>query len=1406
MAAATQKYGNLLRLLLLWLVVSTCIQATTTTTTTITTTPITSRRPHHQGLLLNRHLTTNDKNNQDPACWRSEVYNPNADADHKQRVVGKHGLVFYLGSKVKPIHLQTLEIAVDSNIPDFDYDWRIRIYSSNATYYDEQNFTSIQSTFVKLADTTAVLHPDGDRVVIPTTAFGETTGHGIQLGRLDRRIFYLRAAGPWLTYATNALQQAKDQGASGPRMTLFVGSPIVVEPTDTNTGDNPFALPSNDNDNDNDSKGGFDDPTQAFPTTLDTSISIVFSGRVHLQYERDVCLNRNDDNNDNAPVEPPPPLTTTTSLELVSLVNATLAAADYRRVEQAVNEKVDEWLASNSILQPYIQSFRLNMPESSKALFRPFVGQCRGWTACQFLIVKLVLEHDETLPPGMVESQFFASPSQWFEEAIRPSLPATVEAVDASYQTVQAQFQVTLHGVPSQLDSMQQDFLQHHLVRFWNARLPALYSKVFWMSVDTQLVVTNHNNNNNALQVSGVVTGGHSVLQELAEFDKGLTALFSNTANSRYLVQSLHYDSLLPGPMAQDNRADVFASLHSIQALVEGTTTLAGNGNSGNPASPNTDGSTSPSSEDSTKSGILDTFEWWMWVLCGGGLALVLLAVWLVLYCCWWNNAPGKRPSAAARGTGHAPHEQPLGGNNATKHNQSQQRLKRGLTTASSTTIPDSTPSAENNFASTLALPLPVKQREESDHALNQFVQDQQAQQSMSMVPVSAIAVTAPFGHTRPQPARNGVYDTEVPSNQPTASPPGQFSNNNRATPMNSPSPLPGVALAPGSTMTTTFGDHGLSPQGPQLQSPQGAPVRNSRPPLQQQQSIPVPPLLRQQTSSMSQGPCVQPQAPTTTQSWIVNHSPNTGNPPQQPTPSDQTTPTNTSPRKKFPTWLTTGVFGSNAPSSSSPTRPTAAVQTPSPQSPVRHNAPLPASTVMPPPPLSSSYTPRTNPMTGPQAPQSSAASSPRQQQQQQSVRNPQQPQGIRPVGAPLSTTTTPFSPTNPPPHPAVTPDSPELAAQGGGGSPRSPVSAGRRLRPLASYHLGSISAVGGQSQSPQVIPLSPQPASPRMTLTASPVPPTDKTDPSSQQRQSGTPPNTTTVPPTQLSPSRSSPPVVVGSQRRSSGVYENTLPSKPIMNIRGSMVQQARPVPQQQPPAMQHQPGQQQPSPSRSPPVVVVNQRRVSGVYETTTPSKPIMNIRGSMVQPAAPPVQSAPPVAGAPSVVVGSQRRVSGVYETTAPSKPMNIRESMVQQAAPPLQPSRATDPPPVVVGSQRRVSGVYETTTPTKSILNIRGSLVQQQQQQVAPPMQHSPAADPPPVVVRSQRQVSGVYATTTPSKPILNIRESMVPPAPPAAPEQEQPQPAPQKVAGNPSPSITVDREPRAPFKEPHSQQM
>ena len=1347
MAAATQNYGNLLRLLLLWLVVSTCIQATTTTTTTITTTPITSRRPHQQGLLLNRQLTTNDKNNQDPACWRSDVYNPNADADHKQRVVGKHGLVFYLGSKVKPIHLQTLEIAVDSNIPDFDYDWRIRIYTSNATY-DEQNFTSIQSTFVKLADTTAVLHPDGDRVVIPTTAFGETAGTGIALGRLDRRIFYIRAAGPWLTYTTNALQQAKDQGHSGPRLTLFVGSPIVVEPTtDTTSGDNPFALPSNVN---HASKGGFDDPTQAFPTTLDTSISLVFSGRVHLQYERDVCLNRNDDNNDNDhTIEPPSPLTTTTSLELVSLVNATLAAADYRRVEQAVNEKVDEWLASNSLLQPYIQSSRLNMPESSKALFRPFVGQCRGWTACQFLIVKLVLEHDETLSPGIIESQFFALPSVWFDQAIRPSLPATVGAVDASYQTVQAPFQVTLQGVTSPLDTMQQEFLIHHLIGFWNARLPALYSQVFGMSVDTQVVVNNNNQKDGAsLQVSGMVTGGHSVLQELGEFANSLTALFSNTEHSRYLVQSLHYDSLLPGPLAQHNRANVFAALQSIEAVVEGTTTLAGSDGGGTPGSPTTDGSTNPSSEDSTKSGILDTFEWWMWVLCGGGLGLVLLAVWLVLYCCWWNNAPGKRPSAAARGTGHAPHEQPLGGNNAAKHNQNHPKhLRRGLTTASSTTIPDSTPSAEYNFASTLALPLPVKQREESDHALNQFVQDQQAQQSMSMVPVSAIAVTAPFGHTRPQPARNGVYDTEVPSNQPTASPPGQFSNNNRATPMNSPSPPPGVALAPGSTMTTTFGDRGLSPQGPQLQSPQVAPVRNNRPPLQQQQSIPVPPLLRQQTSSMRQGPCVQPQAPTTTQSWIVNHSPNTGNPPQQPTPSDQTTPTNTSPRKKFPTWLTTGVFGSNASSSSSPTRPTAAVQTPSPQSPVRHNAPLPASTVMPPPPLSSSYTPRTNPMTGPQAPQSSAASSPRQQQQQ-SVRNPQQPQGIRPVGAPLSTTTTPFSPTNPPPHPAVTPDSPELA-QGGGGSPRSPVSAGRRLRPLASYHLGSISAVGGQSQSPQVIPLSPQPASPRMTLTASPVPPTDKTDPSSQQRQSGTPPNTTTVPPTQLSPSRSSPPVVVGSQRRSSGVYENTLPSKPIMNIRGSMVQQARPVPQQQqPPAVQHQPGQQQPSPSRSPPAVVGSQRRVSGVYETTAPSKPIMNIRGSMVQPAAPPpVQSVPPEAGAPPVVVGSQRRVSGVYETTTPSKPiMNIRGSMVDPAStPPVQSApQVTSPPPVIVGSQCRISGVYETTTPSKPIMNIRGSMVQQAPQ----PVQPQPV---PPQLVQPQGQPQPTTMATSSSPP-------------------------------------------------------
>ena len=1150
----------------------------------------------------------------EPACWRSEVYNPDTDVDHTQRVVGKTGLVFYLGSKVKPIHLQTLEIAVDSQIPDLDYDWRIRIYISNATY-DEQDFAAIQSTFVQIADTTAVLHPDGDRVVIPTTAFGPKAGSGVLLGRLDRRIFYIRAAGPWLTYTTNAMAQPKDQGRSGPRMTLFVGSPLPFNPMPDNggTGDNPFALPSNDA-----MKGGFDDAGQAFPSTLDTSLRIIFSGRWHLQYERDVCTNRNPNDDNQGQVEPPPPLTTETALELTSIVNATLAAPDYRRIEQAVNAQVDQFLQTNAVLQPYVQSANLRMPDSSKALFRNFVGQCNvpGWTACQFLIVKLVFQHDTTLSSGTIQEQIYASAVADFSQgAILPSLPATanIGAAYLGYTTVQTRVHITLQGVPARtkLDAVQQAFVSQALVDWWNAQLEPIYSQVFQIAWDNQIFVNNrrqreltdthHNDprqlaNTDSLQVSGMLTGGNIVVEEVAEFATRLNQVLEEQPTAvQYLVQSLQYQAQLPGAMAEQNRHDFFTSLHSLEAFVDGSVTqppsgtggstggIGGTGgtggggtNSGNPEG-NSEGE-GASLVDSVTQGL----DWWILAAAGAGLIAVLLGVWMLVRC--WCNAPGKRQRHAEQQQQELPEQAPP----SRRSNKNNNKKGRGRRAKDSPGEEEEEMAglADYNYASTRALPMPGTSSDDGEStALHKKRRKKKkkkkkrrrrrGEDGVSVCETVSVDSTAEETNTVDSVSYFSQEDSKPPA-RPSPPPPQRPPH---------AGPPHGPTRAAGPPVAAAAG-------GAYYNQPQAAPIRR--------------------------GPPLKPPPP----SWSA---------PQQQQPLEGAPPeTPNTPRKTLLGSMARGLFGDSNNKSKQPEQQLYGIPTLSPPRPSRNFQAGPEGM---PPPMSPVHSHRSNlhgSMTslesynaGLMAPPPSGGGGPAQHQHPHAP-----PQQAPPPNVATGRTR------GPPPPPTSKYDVPESHPLH---PPVSPVRrvVGRQRRESGAYTMRRASTGP------------PPPPPPVLNAHGTRVNMGNKYDLAHDDLPMGGPP----------------PPVVVGRQRRVSGGYQAAAPSKP-MNIRGSMT---------------HAPPQQQQQQPFVPPAPVVGrQRRESGGYSMPTPSRP-MNVRGSMTHGGPPPPQRVPPPHSQqqpppPPPVVGRQRRESGGYTMATPARPMNVRGSMTHGPIP-----HATAPPP-------------------------------------------------------------------------------------------------------------------------------
>ena len=639
-----------------------------------------------------RKLLQTSSGPEDSHCWSSISWDTasNANEDSSSSSIGRattSAMKFDIGSKVQPVHWQTLELSVeaDSTMTMTKDDWRIQVYLSNATYIQEKrNQQNVKdddddsSWFTKIVDTTALVHPNGNRILIPMHAFGAasngeaTTAGGISLNRLDRRMVYIRAAGPWLSYTTKALQQFQDQAASNLYWTLFVGNPILsaLEPDTNNDWE----------ENNNNWISAILNPDSAMSSTgsvWDTSQSLTFSGIVHYQYQRSACSTENNKQDGDGDLSPFTRLTLL-PVEYLFVVNQTLAATDYQRLGQAVDGWIDERLAreneqkekDSTLLQQYVQLHQLKRSSRSKALKRNLAGQqCQvpGWTACHVMVVRMQVEyHDneatdiedgtdtnhsisqERVAAALYERDIVTDMSN---QAIVPSL-STVGVLYMGLTTVQVRIHFTLHGVPAgtnKLDDTQVHFFTNQVLLHANVHLDSMVARVLDVHVDKQLAVAAQETSttHNSFQLSGVLTAGHSVLYNVTDLADRMHQAFSSeqqdettmSLGTRF-VSFVTYNAHLQAPMAEHRRFDAFSHLESMDLFVEDRR-IDKNANDKN------NDSVSFSQEDNRLDDVTDSVDWWIFVLAGVGGLLVVAGTWWVVQSCWFR-APGKRTAATS--------------------------------------------------------------------------------------------------------------------------------------------------------------------------------------------------------------------------------------------------------------------------------------------------------------------------------------------------------------------------------------------------------------------------------------------------------------------------------------------------------------------------------------------------------------------------------------------------------------------------------------------------------------------------------------------------------------------------------------------------------------------------------------
>ena len=600
-------------------------------------------------LSLNRMLTEETREEDDNHCIRQDLFETD---EQLQRVPTKTGMAFYLGSKIKPLRVVGMELSVNSDLGDPEaYDWRIRVYVSNNTY-NEHAFDVDTHEYIKVADATAVLHPDGQRALIPAHAF-----HPVFFDRLQRRTMFIRAAGPWLKYTIDTFVKPKEQAIKGDFMTIFAGSPMFFYPDletqinqETSGEENPFALPPS-------SPAAitstwFDDKNQEFPVSLDPKTASIFSGKLHLEFERDICIN--EDGTNNAVTVPPENIET--ELEILHVVNATLGAPDYQRIEEAVNKQVDWILQNNPALSELVNTSQVRMEDSSKAFFRNYVGKCLvpDWILCNFLVVKVTLQHDDTVSSGVLKSHVYThSISEFSRGAVLQNVPSTIGAAYVGLTTVTANFRMTIHGIPDniqEMDKYQTDFLLNQLTGFLNMEMPNIHSQAFTMKLNTQRFIQTNNDPKTrgrrqlpraasnaaavdpraiqerpgqSLELSGTITGGNIVFEDASQFATRVEEAVADQEAVDKFFAHLKYRANLPGPLSKRERYHVFEWMYSMSSDVDsavrvqpgGDVDSAGNGPG-----------------DSSNDIILDKLGVDLWILAlvagVGSLIILLVCMW----------------------------------------------------------------------------------------------------------------------------------------------------------------------------------------------------------------------------------------------------------------------------------------------------------------------------------------------------------------------------------------------------------------------------------------------------------------------------------------------------------------------------------------------------------------------------------------------------------------------------------------------------------------------------------------------------------------------------------------------------------------------------------------------------------
>ena len=616
--------------------------------------------------LPRRGLKNDNETSVDDPCLRQELFETDL---LDQRVPGRTGLVFYLGSKSKGVTVRGIEVAVDSYL--VENDWRVRIYVSDEKY-EEEGFKVNMASYSKIADTTAILHPDGKRALIPTHAL-----EPIEFELLQRKTIYIRTARPWLRYTRKVFTKAKHQAISDHNIVaLFAGSPLILE-------DEQQGAPSEGQGGDVSSS--FDDPSQEFPAQLDTGLTTIFSGKLHLEYQRKVCSGNNGGNNQEAI----PPRQAETDLEILHVANQTLSAVDYRRIEEAVNAQVDVILANDPILAGYVNTSHLRMDESSDALFRNYVGKCivPNWVLCNFLVVKLTFQHDDTISSGELKSQIFTHSKDLSKKTIIPQIPTT-GAEYVGLATVNAQFHFTFHGVPAnqKLDGYQTRFVSQQVEEFLNDHLSLINSEVFSVLLENQVFVENRQRELNtspqhdgSLQVSGTLTGGNIVLQDPTEFASRIDEVFAEQSAIETFMATLQYNSNLPGPLSKNQRYQFFSQLQSIESFVDATVNdgIASSNGSGSGGG---GGSTGGSGGEGEQNGsTLDSMGVDLWIIGVGFGGIVLIVAVFILWYLRRRSASLQhaRPSKNGRNRQDSDNKQRSNGRSRRRPQQPKEEVKR---------------------------------------------------------------------------------------------------------------------------------------------------------------------------------------------------------------------------------------------------------------------------------------------------------------------------------------------------------------------------------------------------------------------------------------------------------------------------------------------------------------------------------------------------------------------------------------------------------------------------------------------------------------------------------------------------------------------------------------------------------